>query len=113
MARDPRRDQTFDCGIAPDGDKRLVALWKKIPENRAGRGGKPLAPLDELRLLLVHLAENWARFRVFDWQPDVPWNNNRTKQAIGRMKMRARTVRGYKTWSGMQNGLFLTGTGIA
>ena len=95
-----------------DGDKRLVALWRKIPENRAGRGGQPLTPLDQLRHLLVRLAENWARFRVFDWQPEVPWTNNQTEQAIGRMKMRARTVRGYKSWSGMQNGLFLAGTGI-
>lgn len=99
--------------LPPDGDKRLVALWKKIPENRAGRKDQPLSPLDQLRHLLVRLSENWARFRVFDWQPDVPWTNNQTEQAIGRMKMRARTVRGYKTWSGMQNGLFLAGTGIA
>jgi len=26
------------------------------------------------------------------------WTNNATEQAIGRMKMRARTVRGYKSW---------------
>ena len=95
-----------------DGDKRLVALWKKISENRSGRGHQPLSALDQLRLLLVRLAENWDRFRVFDWQRDVPWTNNLTEQAIGRMKMRARTVRGYKTWSGMQNGLFLAGTGL-
>ena len=98
--------------LPPDGDKRLVALWEKIPENRAGRRGQPLSPLDQLRYLLVRLSGNWARFRVFDWQPDVPWTNNQTEQAIGRMKMRARTVRGYKTWSGMQNGLFLAGTGM-
>lgn len=99
--------------LPPDGDKRLVVLWRKIPENRAGRSGQPLSPLDQLRYLLVRLSENWARFRVFDWQADVPWTNNQTEQAIGRMKMRARTVRGYKTWSGMQNALFLAGTGIA
>jgi transposase-like protein/DNA-directed RNA polymerase subunit RPC12/RpoP len=98
--------------LPPDGDKRLLALWRKIPENRAGRSGQALSPLDQLRHLLVRLAENWARFRVFDWQPDVPWTNNQTEQAIGRMKMRARTVRGYKTWSGMQNALFLAGTGM-
>lgn len=99
--------------LPTDGDKRLLALWKKIPANRAGRRDQSFSPLDQLRLLLVRLAENWARFRVFDWQPDVPWTNNRTEQAIGRMKMRARTVRGYKSWSGMQNGLFLAGLGIA
>jgi len=35
------------------------------------------------------------------------------EQAIGRMKMRARTVRGYKSWRGMQAGLWLSGTGLA
>lgn len=99
--------------LPPDGDKRLVALWKKIPKNRSGGCDQPNSALDQLRLLLVRLAENWDRFRVFDWQPDVPWTNNLTEQAIGRMKMRARTVRGYKNWSGMQNGLFLAGTGVA
>jgi hypothetical protein len=99
--------------LPPDGDKQLVTLYKKIPENRAGRGGQALTPLDQLRLLLIRLSENWRRFRVFDWQPGVPWTNNLTEQAIGRMKMRARTVRGYKSISGMLNGLFLAGMGLA
>jgi hypothetical protein len=60
---------------------------------------------------MLRLPENWAHFRVFDWQPEVPWTNIGSEQAIGRMKMRARTFRGYKTWSGMQNGLFLAETG--
>jgi hypothetical protein len=52
-----------------------------------------------------------------DWQwildehePDVPWTNNAIERAIGQMKMRARTVRGYKTWEGMHNGLLIAGT---
>lgn len=95
-----------------EGEKRLVQLWRKIPENRARREQRALTPLDQLRLLLLRLAENWRRYRVFDWQPDVPWTNNGTEQAIGRMKMRARTVRGYKNWNGMCNALMLTGSGI-
>jgi hypothetical protein len=38
---------------------------------------------------------------VFDWHKEVPWTNNGTEQVIGRMKMRSRTVRGYKSWQGM------------
>jgi len=34
-----------------------------------------------------------------------------TEQIVGRMKMRFRTVRGYKSWPGMQTGLMMTGTG--
>jgi transposase-like protein len=98
--------------LPADGDKQLLALWKNIKESRKGRMDQPLSAVDELRQLLVRLSDNWARYRVFDWQPEVPWTNNGSERAIGRMKMRARTVRGYKTWSGMQNGLFLAGTGI-
>ena len=96
-----------------EGDRRLLELWRQIPETRQGRNGSELSPLDQLRFLLVRLMQDWARYRVFDWQPDVPWTNNPTEQAIGRMKMRARTVRGYKTRPGMASGLMLAGVGVA
>lgn len=94
-----------------EGSRRLFELWKQIPERRAGRD-QPLSPLDQLRLLLLRLSEHWPHYRVFDWQPDVPWTNNGTEQVIGRMKMRSRTVRGYKSWPGMSAALRLSGSGL-
>lgn len=91
------------------GDRRLLQLLRQVPENRRGRIGSEYSPLDQLRYLLLRLVDNWARYRVFDWQPDVPWTNNPTEQMIGRMKMRARTVRGYKNWLGMKSGLLAAG----
>lgn len=96
-----------------EGDKRLVALARQFPHAQAKRAGETSTPLDQLRYLIVRLSENWARFRVFDWQPDVPWTNNPTEQVIGRMKMRARTVRGYKNWKGMSSGLMAAGVKLA
>jgi len=55
---------------------------------------QPLSALDQLRQLLLRLSEYWTHSRIFDWQTDVPWTNNGTEQAIDRMKMRSRTVRG-------------------
>lgn len=98
--------------LPPQGSRRLFELWKQIPERRTGRDGE-LSPLDQLRLLLIRLSEHWNSYRLFDWQTDVPWTNNGTEQTIGRMKMRARTVRGYKSWPGMQAGLLLSGAGLA
>ena len=95
------------------GNRRLLELWCQIPVTRQGRSGSELSPLDQLRNLLVRLAEHWAHYRVFDWQPDVPWTNNPTEQVIGKMKMRAQTVRGYKTWPGMASGLMAAGVGVA
>jgi transposase-like protein len=95
-----------------EGDKRLVAILRRFPPSSWSRAGGEFPPVDKLRFLIVRLAENWAKFRVFDWQEGVPWTNNLTEQAIGRMKMRARTVRGYKNWHGMASGLMVAGVGI-
>lgn len=96
-----------------EGEKRLVALGRQLPSFQAKPAGSEYTPLEQLRFLVVRLSENWTRFRVFDWQPDVPWTNNPTEQVIGRMKMRARTVRGYKNWPGMASGLMVTGVTVA
>ena len=98
--------------LPPEGSRRLFELWKQVPERRAGRDG-PLSALDRLRYLLIRLSEHWDSYRLFDWQPDVPWTNNGTEQVIGRMKMRSRTVRGYKSWQGMHAALLLAGSGAA
>jgi len=94
-----------------EGGKRLFELWKQVTVPRA-HPSQPLSAVDELRQLLIRLSDHWDSYRVFDWQPDVPWTNNATEQAIGRMKMRSRTVRGYKSWPGMQAGLMLAGMGL-
>jgi len=95
--------------LPPDGDKRLYALWKQV-KSPGGRHPGEYTPIHQLRDLLIRLSESWESFCAFYTDPAVPWTNNGTEQVIGRMKMRARTVRGYKTWLGMQTGLMLAGT---
>lgn len=98
--------------LLPEASKRLYALWKQLP----GRHSKPRqtrTPLEQLRDLLLRLSEHWQFYCAFQSEPDVPWTNNATERAIGRMKMRARTVRGYKSWPGMESGLLLAGTSLA
>jgi len=98
--------------LPPEGSRRLYELWKQIPERRVGQS-QPLSPLSQLWTLLLRLSEHWPSYRVFDWDKDVPWTNNRTEQVIGRMKMRCRTVRGYKSCPGMSTAFMLTGSGVA
>lgn len=97
--------------LPAEGGRRLFELWKQIPERRIGQEG-PRSPLEQLRNLLIRLSEHWHTYRVFDWDKGVPWTNNATEQVIGRMKMRSRTVRGYKTRSGLLAGLMAAGSGI-
>lgn len=94
--------------LPPDGNKKLYALWKQLP----GRRSKPdqsRSALEQLRDLLLRLSQDWQKYCTFQSEPLVPWTNNLTERAIGRMKMRARTVRGYKSWHGMESGLLLAG----
>ena len=95
--------------LPPDGNKRLYALWKQV-KAPGGRHIGQYTPFDQLRDLLIRLSETWSSFCTFYTDPAIPWTNNGTERVIGRMKMRARTVRGYKTWPGMQTGLMLAGT---
>ena len=97
--------------LPSEGSRRLFELWKQIPERQVGQSGER-PPLVRLRRLLIRLSEHWENYRVFAWHNDVPWTNNGTEQAIGRMKMRSRTVRGYKSWDGMWAAFLLTGTGV-
>jgi hypothetical protein len=95
--------------LPPDGNRKLYALWKQLP----GRRSLPTqarSALEQLRDLLLRLNQDWQRYCTFQSEPAVPGTKNPTERAIGRMKMRARTVRGYKSWQGMESGLLLAGT---
>ena len=98
--------------LPPEGSRRLFELWKQIPEKH-GPPTKSHSALTQLRELLIRLSEYWSSYRLFDWQKDVPWTNNLTEQAIGRMKMRSRTVRGYKSWRGMWAAGMLSCAGVS
>jgi transposase-like protein len=95
--------------LHPEGSQRLHALWKQLP-GRSSRSDQAHSAMEQLRDLLVRLSRDWHSYCTFQSEPEVPWTNNATERAIGRMKMRARTVRGYKSWQGMQSGLMLAGT---
>lgn len=92
--------------LPPDGSKALYVLWKKLPGRRSKRE-QARSALEQLRDLLLRLSQDWHSYCTFQSEPLVPWTNNATEQAIGKMKMRARTVRGYKSWPGMHSGLLL------
>jgi transposase-like protein len=95
-----------------DGSKSLYTLWKQLPGRRS-LPSQARSAMEQLRDLLLRLSDYWQNYCTFQSEPQIPWTNNATEQAIGRMKMRARTVRGYKSWQGMQAALLLAGTFIS
>lgn len=98
--------------LLPEDETRLLGLWRQIPKSRKGRQTEPFSPLDRLRYLLACWMADWPGDRVFGWQPEVPWTKNASEWVIGKLNMRAQALRGYKTWTGMEYGFWVSGIRI-
>ena len=88
--------------LPPEGGTRLYELYRQIPPPRRVRD-RAVPPLARLQKLLLRLGDNWASYRHFRQQADVPPTNNATERVIGRWRTRSHSVRGLKTWSGLVN----------
>jgi transposase-like protein len=89
--------------LPANGGKVLYELCKEMP----GRTTKPdekRTPQEKLRDLVLRLSSDWERYIEFYSDPGIPWTNNRTEQIIGRLKNRAKRVRGYKSSQGQLMG---------
>jgi len=89
--------------LPSQGGTVLHELWKQIP-GRTTQPDEKRTPLEKLRDLVLRLSQDWERYIEFYHDPGIPWTNNRTEQIIGRLKNRAKRVRGYKTTDGLLAG---------
>lgn len=86
-------------------------MLEELPKD----GGTPLLRMERevrsengLRGLVVELVEKWLSLTHHRRRPWVPSSNNVTEWATFSGKVRYKTVRGYKSESGMMNRLGLT-----
>jgi transposase-like protein len=98
--------------LPPDGDHRIYQLYRQIKAPPRIRN-QLMSPLGRLQKLLLRLSDNWSSYRIFLEQDDVPATNNATERAIGRWRIRSRSVRGFKSWSGLVNAFVLCNSAIA
>lgn len=87
--------------LPPDGGYQLSRAWEAL-EAPSPKPGQTATPLYRLRLLLQHLSRIWQDLLLHQRRLDVPATNNRTENAIGRYKNRARSMRGVKSAAGRQ-----------
>jgi len=85
--------------LPTNGSKVLFEFWRDIPA-RTTQPDEKRTPLEKLRDLVLRLSRDWEKYIEFYHDPGIPWTNNRTEQIIGRLKNRAKRVRGYKTTEG-------------
>ena len=97
------RIQELINDLPVNGGKVLYQLWKEMP-GRTTRPDEKRTPLEKLRDLVLRLSKDWGSYIEFYSDPGIPWTNNRTEQIIGRLKSRAKRVRGYKSNQGQLMG---------
>ena len=91
------------------------ALIREVVRTLPRDGGDQLLRLERrvrrappLRRLVVDLLGRWPALVYHQDRPWVPATNNRTEQAIGKSKVRFKTVRGFKSVAGALAGIALT-----
>lgn len=89
--------------LPSQGGKVLHELWKQLP-GRTTQPDEKRTPLEKLRDLVLRLGQDWEKYIEFYHDPGIPWTNNSTELIIGRLKNRAKRVRGYKTAEGLLAG---------
>jgi len=89
--------------LPDNGDKLLYDIWKAMP-GRTTKPNEERTPLEKLRDMVLRLSQDWHSYIAFYDDPGIPWTNNRTEQIIGRLKNRAKRVRGYKSTDGLLAG---------
>jgi transposase-like protein len=85
--------------LPKNGGKELYELWKKLP-GRTTRPDEERTPSEKLRDLVLRLSRDWERYIEFYSDPGIPWTNNQTENMVGKIKNRAKRVRGYKSSNG-------------
>ncbi len=84
----------------------LAYLWARPPDR-----GQSASAGYRMRMLTLELWNKWGKLRVHLARPELGLDgtNNATERAIGRSKVRYKTMRGYKkSEEGMSNGIALT-----
>jgi hypothetical protein len=84
----------------PDGRTRLYALWKGISAHR--RRDQETSALYRLRLLILKLHDNWKKSTLDQREAGVPSTNNGTERAIGQWRIRSHSMRGFRSWAGLE-----------
>ncbi len=87
--------------LPADGRWRLYQLWERLGAPR-GHRQEPASALHRLRRVVLRLHDEWEQYTLFQREPGVPATNNGSERAIGRWRVRSRSVRGFKSWAGLE-----------
>lgn len=96
--------------LPEDGIDTLWPLHQQYLGAAPPRTGERASVGYRVRRLTLDLVEQWPKLRLARARPELGLDgtNNATERAIGKSKLRSKTMRGYKSLDGMCNGIALT-----
>jgi transposase-like protein len=99
--------------LAEEGGKQIGRmhreyLWAQPPRRKLGK--EKASAGYRMRMLTLELWQKWKKTRLHLRRPELKLDgtNNASERAIGRSKVRYKSMRGYKSDEGMSNGIALT-----
>ena len=92
------------------GDRELEALHRRYLDAPQPGKGEQATVAYRMRMLTLELWEHWSKLRLHLRRPELRLDgtNNGTERAIGKSKVRYKTMRGYKSLEGLTHGIALT-----
>jgi transposase-like protein len=98
-------EQLWEPGEAELGRMHRRYLWAQPPKAKEGASAGY-----RMRMLTLELWNKWGKLLLHLRKPalGIDGTNNASERAIGKSKVRYKTMRGYKSPSGMSNGIALT-----
>lgn len=97
-------------GLGEEGGRELGRLHRRYLWARPPDPGGSASAGYRMRMLTLELWNKWGKLRLHAKEPELGLDgtNNASERAIGRSKVRYKTMRGYKSLEGMTNGVALT-----
>jgi len=92
------------------GGRQLERLHRRYLDAPQPGKGEQASVAYRMRMLTLELWDHWSKQRLYLRRPELRLDgtNNVTERAIGKSKVRYKTMRGYKSRDGLYNGIALT-----
>lgn len=96
--------------LPEEGGERIGRMHREYLWARPPDPGREASAGYRMRMLTLELWQKWPKVRLHLRRPELGLDgtNNASERAIGRSKVRYKTMRGYKSDEGMSNGVVLT-----
>lgn len=110
LARELAQIRTVVRDLPATGHRELERIHRRYLQAAPPGKDEQASVAYRMRMLTLELWDHWSKLRLYLRRPELRLDgtNNGTERAIGKSKVRYKTMRGYKGLDGLCNGIALT-----